>query len=164
VADELLRPDGRYGARHGVNWLGVGAWALGVIAYLGITGKLAGVGLAGLPAAGASLPSLAVAFGAYLALARVAPRALEARAGAWVGEKQSVRFVLSPSALRIRSALTPSLVVGSLTTTLDAIFASSRPCWTMPSTSVATTSRLTTPSTMRQISSTRSRKGRFSLA
>ena len=69
-----------------------------------------------------------------------------------------------PSPRRIRSALRPSTVVGSLTTTFGAIFASSRPCWTMPSVSVATTSRLTGPSTIRQISSTRSRNGRFSLA
>ena len=34
----------------------------------------------------------------------------------------------------------------------------------MPSVSVATTSRLTGPSTIRQISSTRSRNGRFSFA
>jgi nucleobase:cation symporter-1, NCS1 family len=78
VADELLRPDGRYAAHHGVNWLGVGAWALGVVAYLWIAGKLATIGLAGLPATGASLPSLAVAFVAYLALGREAPQALEA--------------------------------------------------------------------------------------
>jgi len=78
VLGELLRPDGLYASHHGVNWLGVTAWGLGVLAYLGITGKLAGLGLPGWPAAGASLPSLAVAFAAYWVLVRGAPRALEA--------------------------------------------------------------------------------------
>src|SRR5207237_248035 len=45
-----------------------------------------------------------------------------------------------------------------------AIWASSLPSLTIPSTSVATTSRLTSPGTIEQISSTSGRNGRFSLA
>src|SRR6266542_2382535 len=57
----------------------------------------------------------------------------------------------------------PSLVSGHLTTTFFATCASSLASLTMPSKSVATTSRLTSPGTMEQISSTSGRKGRFSL-
>src|SRR5215470_8209586 len=69
-----------------------------------------------------------------------------------------------PLPLRYFTALSPSLVSGHLTTALGAIWASSSPSFTMPSKSVATTSRLTSPGTIEQISSTRGRNGRFSLA
>jgi hypothetical protein len=46
----------------------VAAWALGVAAYLWIAGSLEPLGLAGVPALGASLPSLAIAAAAHLAL------------------------------------------------------------------------------------------------
>src|SRR5512144_240928 len=69
-----------------------------------------------------------------------------------------------PSPLRYFTALSPSLVSGHLTTTLGATCTSSLPSFTMPSKSVATTSRLTSPGTTLQISSTSGRKGRFSLA
>src|SRR5882724_5254893 len=69
-----------------------------------------------------------------------------------------------PSPVRYFTALSPSLVSGHLTTTLGATCTSSLPSFTMPSKSVATTSRLTSPGTTRQISSTSGRNGRFSLA
>src|SRR4029453_17857559 len=53
---------------------------------------------------------------------------------------------------------------GTFTTTLGATWASSSPSFTMASKSVATTSRLTSPGTIEQISSTSGRNGRFSLA
>src|SRR5262245_2226547 len=65
---------------------------------------------------------------------------------------------------RYFTAFSPSAVMGTLTTTLGATWASSSPSFTMPSKSVATTSRLTSPGTIEQISSTSGRKGRFSLA
>jgi putative hydroxymethylpyrimidine transporter CytX len=54
----------------GVRWQGMLAWALGFGAYLWIAGRLEPIGLAGLPDLGASLPSLAVAAMAYLAVTR----------------------------------------------------------------------------------------------
>src|SRR5712691_2149073 len=69
-----------------------------------------------------------------------------------------------PLPLRYFTALSPSLVSGHFTTTLSAIWDSSSPSFTMPSKSVATTSRLTSPGTIEQISSTSGRNGRFSLA
>src|SRR5215475_3771488 len=69
-----------------------------------------------------------------------------------------------PSPFRCFTALSPSLVSGHFTTTLGATWASSLPSFTMPSKSVATTSRLTSPGTIEQISSTSGRNGRFSLA
>src|SRR5712692_4111828 len=69
-----------------------------------------------------------------------------------------------PSPERCLTALSPSFVSGHLTTTFGAIWASSLPSLTIPSKSVATTSRLTSPGTIEQISSTRGRNGRFSLA
>src|SRR5262245_42749927 len=83
---------------------------------------------------------------------------------AWVAEKQSVWLTRIPSPLRCLTALRPSFVSGHLTTTLGATWASSSPSFTIPSKSVATTSRLTSPGTIEQISSTSGRKGRFSLA
>src|SRR5499426_2831091 len=65
---------------------------------------------------------------------------------------------------RYFTALSPSLVSGHFTTALGATCASSSPSFTMPSKSVATTSRLTSPGTIEQISSTSGRNGRFSLA
>src|SRR5262245_9817205 len=69
-----------------------------------------------------------------------------------------------PSPLRCLTAFKPSLVSGHFTTTFDATCASSLPSLTMPSKSVATTSRLTSPGTIEQISSTSGRNGRFSFA
>src|SRR3989475_7745888 len=69
-----------------------------------------------------------------------------------------------PLPVRCLTALRPSFVSGHFTTTFCAIWASSSPSLTMPSKSVATTSRLTSPGTMAQISSTWGRNGRFSLA
>src|SRR5688500_13031179 len=65
---------------------------------------------------------------------------------------------------RYFTALRPSLVSGHFTTAFGAICASSSPSFTMPSKSVATTSRLTSPGTIEQISSTSGRNGFFSLA
>src|SRR5262245_2419132 len=65
---------------------------------------------------------------------------------------------------RYFTALSPSFVSGHFTTALGATCASSSPSFTMPSKSVATTSRLTSPGTIEQISSTSGRNGRFSLA
>src|SRR5947208_8945248 len=65
---------------------------------------------------------------------------------------------------RYFTALWPSLVSGLFTTAFGATCASSSPSFTMPSKSVATTSRLTSPGTIEQISSTSGRNGRFSLA
>ena len=67
TAAELARPPDQ------VNWRGLAAWALGVLTYLAIAGKLAVLGLPGLPAVGASLPSLLVAGLAYRLLARRRP-------------------------------------------------------------------------------------------
>jgi NCS1 family nucleobase:cation symporter-1 len=72
----LLEATGAEGVVPGIRWQGVLAWALGVGVYLWIAGRLAPVGLAGLPAIGASLPSLLVATLAYLT---VAPRRGPAR-------------------------------------------------------------------------------------
>src|SRR5260370_3478781 len=95
-------------------------------------------------------------------LMETAPALAESRAcGA---EKQSVWLTRMPSPLRYFTALIPSLVSGHLTTTLGATCTSSLPSFTMPSKSVATSSRLTSPGTTRQISSASGRKGRFSLA
>src|SRR5882724_410639 len=65
---------------------------------------------------------------------------------------------------RYLTALSPSAVSGTFTTTLAATWASSWPSLIMPSKSVATTSRLTSPGTIEQISSTSGRNARFSLA
>src|SRR5882724_4450890 len=87
-----------------------------------------------------------------------------AESNACVAEKQSVWLTRMPSPVRYFTALSPSLVSGHLTTTLGATWTSSLPSFTMPSKSVATTSRLTSPGATRQISSTSGRNGRFSLA
>src|SRR3989475_4122060 len=62
------------------------------------------------------------------------------------------------------TALRPCFVSGHFTTAFRATWASSSPSFTMPSKAVATTSRLTSPGTIAQISSTSGRNGRFSLA
>src|SRR5262245_1159866 len=69
-----------------------------------------------------------------------------------------------PLPLRCFTALSPSFVSGHFTTAFGAICESSSPSFTIPSKSVATTSRLTSPGTIEQISSTSGRNGRFSLA
>jgi putative hydroxymethylpyrimidine transporter CytX len=69
--DELSRPP------EGVSWRGLVAWALGILTYLAIAGRLAPV-VPGVPAVGASLPSLAVAWLAYLLLARRVRRPVRA--------------------------------------------------------------------------------------
>jgi putative hydroxymethylpyrimidine transporter CytX len=69
-ASVLLGASGTGGVVPGVRWQGALAWALGTATYLWISGRLEPLGLAGMPAVGASLPSLAVAAGAYLAVAR----------------------------------------------------------------------------------------------
>ena len=66
----LLGATGAGGVVPGVRWQGMLAWALGVGAYLWIAGRLEPLGLPGVPTVGASLPSLAVAVVAYLAVAR----------------------------------------------------------------------------------------------
>ncbi len=75
VADDLARPGGPYWYRGGVSFRGLAAWGLGILTYLAIAGNLAGLGLPGLPALGASLPSLFVAGLAYGALAHPLARA-----------------------------------------------------------------------------------------
>src|SRR5688572_19340993 len=79
-------------------------------------------------------------------------------------EKQSVWFIRMPLPDRYFTALRPSWVSGTFTTALGATWASSSPSFTIPSKSVATTSRLTSPGTIEQISSTSGRNGRFSFA
>lgn len=71
----LLGADGTGGVVRGVRWQGVLAWALGVALYLWIAGRFEPIGLAGLPAIGASLPSLGLAAAAYLAVTRREPAA-----------------------------------------------------------------------------------------
>src|SRR2546425_1379373 len=87
-----------------------------------------------------------------------------AERSAWVAEKQSVWLTRIPLPERYFTALRPSFVSGHFTTAFGATWASSWPSFTMPSKSVATTSRLTSPGTIAQISSTSGRNGRFSLA
>jgi NCS1 family nucleobase:cation symporter-1 len=65
----ILEASGRAGVVPGVRWQGALAWALGTVTYLWISGRLEPLGLPGIPVAGASLPSLAVAAGTYLAVA-----------------------------------------------------------------------------------------------
>src|SRR3989338_1043906 len=71
---------------------------------------------------------------------------------AWFGEKHNVTFVGIPSCFSTLTAFNPSLINGTLTTMFLWIFASSRPSFRMPSTSVATTSALMGPSTIAHIS------------
>jgi putative hydroxymethylpyrimidine transporter CytX len=66
----LLGASGAGGVVPGVRWQGMLAWLLGVGAYLWIAGRLEPLGLSGIPAIGASLPSLTLAAAAYLAATR----------------------------------------------------------------------------------------------
>jgi putative hydroxymethylpyrimidine transporter CytX len=66
----LLRADGTDGVPRGVRWQGALAWGLGVVGYLWIAGRLAPLGMPGLPAIGASLPSLGLAAVVYLGVTR----------------------------------------------------------------------------------------------
>lgn len=66
----LLAPPGPGGPARGVRWQGALAWALGLVAYLWIAGRLDPFGLAGHPDIGASLPSLGLAAAVYLAATR----------------------------------------------------------------------------------------------
>jgi putative hydroxymethylpyrimidine transporter CytX len=68
AAAALLAASGADGVVPGIRWQGALAWALGVGAYLWIAGRLGPLGLGGFPAIGASLPSLALAAAAYLAV------------------------------------------------------------------------------------------------
>jgi putative hydroxymethylpyrimidine transporter CytX len=70
VPETLLGADGTGGVVPGLRWQGTLAWALGVITYLWIAGRFEPFGLAGLPAIGASLPSLGLGAVAYLAVSR----------------------------------------------------------------------------------------------
>jgi putative hydroxymethylpyrimidine transporter CytX len=72
----LLDATGASGVVPGVRWQGVLAWALGIGAYLWIAGRLEPLGFGGLPAIGASLPSLGLAAAVYLAVTprEAAPR------------------------------------------------------------------------------------------
>src|ERR1051325_7702884 len=87
-----------------------------------------------------------------------------AESSACGAEKHSVWLQRMPLPERYFTALRPSFVSGHFTTAFFATCASSSPSLIMPSKSVATTSRLTSPGTMLQISSTSGRNGRFSLA
>jgi NCS1 family nucleobase:cation symporter-1 len=66
----LLAANGGDGVIPGVRWQGALAWAVGLVAYLWIAGRLEPFGLAGAPAVGASLPSLVLAALVYLAIGR----------------------------------------------------------------------------------------------
>jgi NCS1 family nucleobase:cation symporter-1 len=66
----LLLASGAGSVVPGVRWQGVLAWTLGTAAYLWMSGRLEPLGVAGGPPIGASVPSLAVAAVAYLALSR----------------------------------------------------------------------------------------------
>ncbi len=70
----LLGASGADGVVPGIRWRGALAWAIGTVAYLWISGRLDPLGLPGVPAIGASLPSLGLAAGAYLAMMRGAGR------------------------------------------------------------------------------------------
>jgi putative hydroxymethylpyrimidine transporter CytX len=71
----LLGASGAHAVAPGVRWQGVLAWGLGTATYLLISGRLEPFGLAGVPAVGASLPSLGMAAGTYLAVTRGERRA-----------------------------------------------------------------------------------------
>jgi NCS1 family nucleobase:cation symporter-1 len=70
VPAAVLGVDGTGGVVPGIRWPGTLAWALGVVTYLWIAGRLEPFGLAGLPAVGASLPSLGLAAAVYLGASR----------------------------------------------------------------------------------------------
>src|SRR6184192_216196 len=87
-----------------------------------------------------------------------------ATSSAWLGEKHSVMLILIPCPLRHLHAFTPSRVVGSFTTTCSFQPAKSWPSRHMAPASVPTTSTLTGPPTILQISSTVGLNGLPSLA
>jgi NCS1 family nucleobase:cation symporter-1 len=66
----VLAAAGAGGVVPGVRWRGVVAWAMGVVSYLWIAGRLEALGLPGMSAVGASLPSLAAAALSYGVLSR----------------------------------------------------------------------------------------------
>jgi hypothetical protein len=67
------------------------------------------------------------------------------------GENTSVQLVRMPSLLNFLMAFTPSLIIGTFTTILSSILASSWPSFRILSRSVAITSALTLLSTMLQM-------------
>src|SRR5438309_7746492 len=87
-----------------------------------------------------------------------------ATSSAWFGEKHSVMLILIPCPLRHLHAFTPSRVVGSFTTTCSCQLANSWPSRHIVPESVPTTSTLTGPPTILQISSTVGLNGLPSLA
>ena len=70
----------------------------------------------------------------------------------WLAVKISVQLVLIPSALSLAMASRPSSLIGTFTTMFGASVAKWRPSRSIPSTSAATTSALTGPGVMAQIS------------
>src|SRR2546429_232911 len=83
---------------------------------------------------------------------------------AWLGEKHSVTLTLVPSEASALQAFKPSGISGTLTTMFLWILARSLPSLIIASASTLTTSALTGPSTIEQISWRRSLKLRPSLA
>src|SRR6266571_7374440 len=83
---------------------------------------------------------------------------------AWLGEKHSVTLTLIPSDASALQAFKPSGISGTLTMMFLWILARSLPSLIMASASTLTTSALTGPSTIEQISWRRSLKLRPSLA
>ncbi len=80
------------------------------------------------------------------------------------GENTRVTFVLMPSLKRVFVALSPSSVMGILTTMFSCISASALPSFISPSASMLTASALTGPFTIEQISLMISSNWRPSLA
>src|SRR5438874_13065361 len=87
-----------------------------------------------------------------------------ATSSAWLGEKHSVILILIPCPLRHLHAFTPSRVVGSFTTTCSCQLANSWPSRHIVPESVPTTSTLTGPPTILQISRIAGLNGLPSLA
>jgi len=71
---------------------------------------------------------------------------------ACTGEKHSVTLTIRPSLLSALQAFSPSQVSGTLMVMFAAIFETAFPSFIMPSKSVDSTSALTEPGTMAQIS------------
>ena len=83
-----------------------------------------------------------------------------AASSAWLAEKQSVTLTIVPSPVSFLQVLRPSIVSGTLTAILSAIFRRISASRIIPSWSSATTSAETGPETIPQISFTTSRKSR----